>query len=147
MARGVNKVILVGNLGRDPEVRYMASGPAVVNVSIATSESWKDKQSGEIKERTEWHHIVFFNRLAEVVGEFLKKGSQVYIEGALRTRKYTDKNGIERYATEIVASTMQMLGNRSSSGSGTDSEPVTHIAYANANEYEAQFYDDNDIPF
>ena len=112
MARGVNKVILVGNCGKDPETRYMPSGGAVTNISIATSESWKDKQSGETKERTEWHNIVFFNRLGEIAGEYLKKGSQIYVEGSLRTRKWQDKSGQDRYTTEIVASEMQMLGSR-----------------------------------
>jgi len=118
MARGVNKVILIGNLGKDPEVRYMPSGGAVANVTLATSESWKDKQSGEQKERTEWHNVVFFNRLAEIVGEYLKKGSQVYVEGSLRTRKWQDKEGRDRYTTEIVAGEMQMLGGRGGGGGG-----------------------------
>ena len=118
MARGVNKVILVGNLGKDPEVRYMPSGGAVANVTLATSEQWKDKQSGEQKERTEWHSVVFYQRLAEIVGEYLKKGSQIYVEGSLRTRKWQDKSGNDRYTTEIVASDMQMLGGRSGGGSG-----------------------------
>jgi len=112
MARGVNKVILVGNCGKDPETRYMPSGGAVTNISIATSESWKDKQSGETKERTEWHNVVFFNRLGEIAGEYLKKGSQIYVEGSLRTRKWQDKSGQDRYTTEIVPSEMQMLGSR-----------------------------------
>ncbi len=112
MARGVNKVILVGNLGKDPEVRYMPSGSAVANITLATTESWKDKQTGDMQERTEWHNVAFFNRLAEIVGEYLKKGSQVYVEGKLRTRKWQDKNGNDRYTTEIVASEMQMLGSR-----------------------------------
>ena len=116
MARGVNKVILVGNCGKDPETRYMPSGGAVTNISIATSESWKDKQSGETKERTEWHNIVFFNRLGEIAGEYLKKGSQIYVEGSLRTRKWQDKSGQDRYTTEIVANEMQMLGGRSGGG-------------------------------
>ena len=116
MARGVNKVILVGNCGKDPETRYMPSGGAVTNISIATSESWKDKQSGESKERTEWHNIVFFNRLGEIAGEYLKKGSQIYVEGSLRTRKWQDKSGQDRYTTEIVANEMQMLGSRSGGG-------------------------------
>ncbi len=119
MARGVNKVILVGNLGRDPEVRYTPSGSAVANVTIATSESWKDKQTGENQERTEWHRVVFFNRLAEIVAEYVKKGSQIYIEGKLQTRKWQDKEtGADRYSTEIVANEMQMLGGRSGGGSG-----------------------------
>jgi len=112
MARGINKVILIGNLGKDPEVRYMPNGSAVTNVTVATSESWKDKQSGEQQERTEWHNVVFFNRLAEIVGEYLKKGSKVYVEGSLRTRKWQDKNGMDRYTTEIVGAEMQMLDSR-----------------------------------
>lgn len=112
MARGVNKVILIGNIGQDPECKYMPSGNAVANVSIATSESWKDKQTGQAQERTEWHRVVFFNRLAEVVGEYLKKGSKVYVEGSLRTRKWQDKEGRDQYTTEIVASEMQMLDSR-----------------------------------
>lgn len=111
MSRGVNKVILVGNLGKDPEVRYMPSGGAVATVTIATSESWKDKQSGEQKERTEWHNVVFYNRLAEIAGEYLKKGSQIYIEGSLRTEKY-EKDGVTKYSTKIIANEMQMLGSR-----------------------------------
>ena len=112
MARGINKVILVGNLGADPETRYMPSGGAVTNLSIATSESWKDKQSGEQKERTEWHKVAMFNRLAEISAEYLRKGSQVYIEGKLRTRKWQDRDGNDRYTTEVIADEMQMLGGR-----------------------------------
>jgi single-strand DNA-binding protein len=112
MARGVNKVILVGNLGKDPETRYMPSGSAVTNLTLATSESWKDKQSGENQERTEWHKIAMFGRLAEIAAEYLRKGSQVYIEGKLRTRKWQDKEGKDRYTTEIVADEMQMLGSK-----------------------------------
>ena len=108
MARGINKVILVGNLGKDPEIRYTASGAAIANITIATSESWRDKQSGEKKEKTEWHRVVFFSRLAEIVGEYLKKGSQVYVEGRLQTRKWQDQSGQDRYTTEIVANEMQM---------------------------------------
>jgi single-strand DNA-binding protein len=120
----VNKVILVGNLGRDPETRYNPEGGAICNISIATTDTWKDKASGEKQERTEWHRVVFFNRLAEIAGEYLKKGSQVYVEGALRTRKWTDKEGAEKYSTEIVADRMQMLGSRSGMGgaSGRDSD-------------------------
>ncbi len=114
----VNKVIIVGNLGRDPETRYNTEGGAIPNVSIATTDNWKDKATGEKQERTEWHRVVFFSRLAEIAGEYLKKGSQVYIEGALRTRKWTDKEGQERYTTEIVADKMQMLGGRSGMGDG-----------------------------
>jgi len=116
MARGVNKAILIGHLGRDPEIRYSPSGAAVANVNIATTESWRDKQTGEQQERTEWHRIVFFGRLAEIVGEYLKKGSQVYIEGRLQTRKWQDKEGNDRWTTEIVANDMQMLGGRGGSG-------------------------------
>jgi len=118
MARGVNKVIIVGNLGKDPEVRYMPSGGAVANVTLATSEQWKDKQTGEQKERTEWHSVVFYQRLAEIVGEYLKKGSQIYVEGSLRTRKWQDKDGKDRYTTEIIASEMQMLGGKGGGGGG-----------------------------
>ncbi|MDA0271929.1 MAG: single-stranded DNA-binding protein [Proteobacteria bacterium] len=119
MARGINKVILVGNLGRDPETRYMPSGGAVTNVSIATSKGWKDRDSGEQKERTEWHRIVFFNRLAEIAGEYLKKGSKVYIEGELRTRDW-EKDGQKHYTTEIVANELQMLDSRGEMGGGSD---------------------------
>ncbi|TNV16384.1 single-stranded DNA-binding protein SSB1 [Buttiauxella sp. B2] len=114
-SRGVNKVILVGNLGNDPEVRYMPNGGAVANITLATSESWRDKQTGETKEKTEWHRVVLFGKLAEVAGEYLRKGSQVYIEGALQTRKWTDQAGVEKYTTEVVVNvggTMQMLGGR-----------------------------------
>ena len=114
----INKVILVGNLGRDPETRYMPDGGAVTNVSIATTDTWKDKTSGEKKEATEWHRVVFFNRLAEIAGEYLKKGSQVYVEGRLRTRKWQDKEGQDKYTTEIVCDTMQMLGGRQGMGEG-----------------------------
>jgi len=116
MARGVNKVILIGNLGRDPEVRYSPNGQAVANVTLATSESWKDKNTGDKQERTEWHRVVFFGRLAEIAGEYLKKGSQVYVEGRLQTRKWQDKDGNERYTTEVVAAEMQMLGSREGRG-------------------------------
>ena len=117
MARGVNKVILVGNIGGDPEVRYMPSGNAVTNVTIATSETWKDKQTGQNQERTEWHRVVFFNRLGEIAGEYLRKGSKVYVEGSLRTRKWQGQDGQDRYTTEIVASEMQMLDSRGGSSS------------------------------
>ncbi len=120
MARGINKVILVGNLGRDPETRYMPSGGAVTNVSIATSKGWKDRDSGEQKERTEWHRIVFFNKLAEIAGEYLKRGSKVYIEGELRTRDW-EKDGQKHYTTEVVASEMQMLDSRGGMGGGGSS--------------------------
>jgi single-strand DNA-binding protein len=122
MARGINKVILVGNLGKDPETRYMPSGKAVTNFSIATSESWKDKQTGEQKEQTEWHNIVMYDRLAEIAAEYLRKGSQVYVEGRLRTRKWQDKEGRDRYTTEIIANEMQMLGGRGGAGGGMGTE-------------------------
>jgi single-strand DNA-binding protein len=116
MARGINKVILIGNLGADPETRSMPSGMTVANIRIATSESWKDKQSGEQKERTEWHNVAMFGRLGEIAGEYLRKGSQVYIEGSLRTRKWQDKEGRDRYTTEVIADEMQMLGGRGGGG-------------------------------
>src|SRR5688572_20598190 len=118
MARGINKVILVGNLGADPDTRYMPSGKAVTNIRIATSESWKDKQTGDQQERTEWHTVVLFDKLGEIAAEYLRKGSQVYIEGSLRTRKWQDKQGADRYSTEIVAREMQMLGGRGAGGGG-----------------------------
>ena len=118
----VNKVILIGNLGRDPEVRYAPSGSAICNVTIATSRQWKDKTSGEKQEETEWHRVVFYDRLAEIAGEYLKKGKSVYVEGRLKTRKYTDKDGVEKYATEIVATEMAMLGNREGMGGGSGEE-------------------------
>ena len=118
MARGVNKVIIVGNLGGDPETRYMPSGAAVTNFTVATNESWKDKQTGEQKERTEWHRVAMFNRLAEIAAEYLRKGSQVYIEGKLRTRKWQGQDGQDRYTTEIIADEMQMLGGRGGAGGG-----------------------------
>ncbi len=118
MSRGINKVILIGNCGQDPETRYTASGSAITNVSIATSESWKDKQTGQMQERTEWHRVVFFNRLGEIAGEYLKKGVKVYIEGSLRTNKWKDQQGQDRYSTDIVASEMQMLDSRETSQQG-----------------------------
>ncbi len=146
MARGVNKVILVGNLGADPEIRYMPSGGAVANITIATSESWKDKQTGQSQERTEWHKVALFNRLAEITGEYLKKGAKVYIEGSLRTRKWQDKSGQDRYTTEIVASEMQMLDGRGGSApqmpsTGTAREESTMPAMAESEEFDDQ------IPF
>jgi single-strand DNA-binding protein len=153
MARGVNKVILVGNLGKDPEVRYMANGNAVANITLATTESWKDKQSGEQQEKTEWHRIVMFRRLGEIAGEYLKKGSQVYIEGKLQTRKWQDNAGNDRYTTEIVASDMQMLGGRGGGGSAgfsSDSAPAqaasSQSAPAPAPAAAGGDFDD-DIPF
>lgn len=114
----VNKVILIGNLGRDPEVRYAPSGSAICNVTLATSRQWKDKTSGERQEETEWHRVVFYDRLAEIAGEYLKKGRPVYVEGRLKTRKWTDKDGVEKYTTEIVADQMQLLGGREGGGMG-----------------------------
>lgn len=118
MARGINKVILIGNLGADPEVRYSASGTPTCSISLATNESWKDKQTGEQQERTEWHRVKFFGKLAEIAGEYLKKGHQVYIEGSIRSSKYTDKEGIERWSTDIIANNMQMLGGPGGEGGG-----------------------------
>ncbi len=149
MARGVNKVILVGNLGQDPEVKYMPSGQAVCNISIATTDSWNDKSSGEKQERTEWHRVVFFRRLAEIAGEYLRKGSQVYIEGRLQTRKWQDQSGADRYTTEIVANEMQMLGGRSGGGSGFDAPPAEQefsSSPAKSAPAPAEEFDD-DIPF
>ncbi|MEM7468583.1 MAG: single-stranded DNA-binding protein [Pseudomonadota bacterium] len=152
MARGVNKVTLIGNLGADPEVRYTANGSAVANIRLATAESWRDKESGEQQERTEWHRIVFFSRLAEIVGEYLKKGSQVYVEGRLQTRKWQDRDGNDRYTTEIVANEMQMLGGRgggggfdspsSAGGSSSGGAPAPQ----SGNEPPMDDFDD-DIPF
>jgi len=149
-SRGVNKVILVGNLGKDPETRYMPSGGAVTNITVATSETWKDKNTGEPKEQTEWHRVSFFNRLAEVAGEYLKKGSKVYIEGSLQTRKWQDKNGQDRYTTEIKASTMQMLDSRG--GGSAEFAPAapkgTSDNFSSAPAQPAATDDfDDDIPF
>lgn len=147
MARGVNKVILVGNLGQDPETKFMPSGQAVCNISIATTESWNDKTSGEKVEKTEWHRVVFFRRLAEIAGEYLRKGSQVYVEGRLQTRKWQDKNGNDRYTTEIVANEMQMLGGKGGGVASMPNEPMSSsqsepvAASAGADDF------DDDIPF
>ena len=151
----VNKVILVGNLGRDPEIRYTANQDAVANVTIATSETWKDRQSGEKQERTEWHRVVFFRRLAEIVNEYLKKGSQVYIEGRLRTRKWQDQSGQDRYTTEIVADEMRMLGRRSESSADPVGDTFKQPSPApspqptkQGNQGASAFDDfDDDIPF
>jgi len=152
----VNKVIVVGNLGADPETRYLPSGEAVTNIRVATTDKWKDKASGEMKEATEWHRISFFGRLAEIAGEYLKKGSQVYVEGSLRTRKWQDKEGHDRYSTEIRADVMQMLGSRAGSGeprgapSGADqSEAKAEAAARPAAKKPAGKFDDmaDDIPF
>lgn len=148
----VNKVIIVGNLGADPETRYLPSGEAVTNIRVATTDRWKDKQSGEMKEATEWHRISFFGRLAEVAGEYLKKGSQVYVEGSLRTRKWQDKDGQDRYSTEIRADVMQMLGRREGGGEGRSqpameskaSEPKAAAAKKPAGKFDDM---EDDIPF
>ena len=144
-SRGINKVIIVGNLGIDPEVRYMPSGGAVTNISVATSETWKDKTSGEAQERTEWHRIVFFNRLAEIAGEYLKKGSKVFVEGSLRTRKWQDNSGQDRYTTEIVAKEMQMLDSKGSSGDFSSNRTEKPAAAPSNNSNIDDF--DDDIPF
>jgi single-strand DNA-binding protein len=170
MARGVNKVIIVGNLGQDPDMKFTASGTAICNISVATSESWKDKQSGEQIVKTEWHRIVAFQRLAEIMGEYLRKGSQVYIEGKIQTRKWQDQSGNDRYTTEIIAKEMQMLGGRDdnqSSGSGGQhgsgfrkpedkkpepatapaSQPETAAAPASQPAQDDSGFSDDDIPF
>lgn len=144
MARGVNKVILIGNLGRDPEVRYMPNGQAVANITIATSEAWKDKNTGEQQERTEWHRVVFFRRLAEIAGEYLKKGSKVYIEGKLQTRKWQDNQGQDRYTTEVVANEMQMLDSKG--GSNFSSAPPD-MGMNNEPQMATAGDFDDDIPF
>jgi len=154
MARGINKVILVGNLGKDPEMKYTASGAAFLIIAAATTESWNDKQTGEKVDKTEWHRVVFFRRLAEIVGEYLRKGSQVYIEGKLQTRKWQDQNGQDRYTTEIVASEMQMLGGRGGEGGGRAqgggggfrNKPPEQQAQSQPKPDNGGF-DDDDIPF
>ena len=140
--KGVNKAIIVGNLGADPEARFSASGTAMCTIKVATSESWKDKQTGEKQERTEWHRVKFFGKLAEIAGEYLKKGSQVYVEGSIRTDKYTDKEGVERYATDIIAQNMRLLG-------GGPSSEAPKPSHAPARESGGGFEDDDlsDIPF
>ena len=165
MARGINKVIIVGNLGQDPEIRHLPSGGAVANISVATTEYWKDKQTGQEQKRTEWHRVVFFNRLAEIVGEYLKKGSLIYVEGKLQTRKWQDKDGQDRYTTEVVANEMQMLGGRGGGDEGVESTGPERgkstsqntgfpSAYAKASQgstkpgpnQEPPWYDIEDIP-
>lgn len=154
MAKGINKVILIGNLGADPEIRHMPNGAAVANINLATSESWKDKNTGELQERTEWHRVVLFQRLAEIVAEYLKKGSKVYIEGRLQTRKWQDKTtGQDRYTTEIIANEMQMLDSRGG-GAGSNAPSFTQNTSATQSKREAnplpemasEAFDD-DIPF
>lgn len=152
-SKGVNKVIIVGNLGADPDVRYLPGGGAVTNISVATSESWKDKDTGQTQERTEWHRISMFARLAEIAGEYLRKGSKVYLEGSLRTRKWQDKDGKDRYTTEIIANTLQMLDSRGTgagntggsmeNSSGSQYEPVAAMS---ADQGAPNDFDD-DIPF
>lgn len=160
----INKVIIIGNLGKDPEIRYTPSGSAVCNITVATSRQWKDKNSGEKQEETEWHRIVFFDRMAEIAGEYLKKGRPVYVEGRLRTRKWTDKDGIEKYTTEIMAENMQLLGSReggggsseetggysrSSQGGGERSAPAARPAATKTPAKSSTGFDDmdDDIPF
>jgi single-strand DNA-binding protein len=157
MARGINKVILIGNLGADPETRAMPSGTTVANLRVATSESWRDKQTGEQQERTEWHRVALFGRLAEIAGEYLRKGSQVYIEGSLRTRKWQDKQGNERYSTEIVGNELQMLGGRGGGGGAAgasggesasrSSSPAPSYAEESAGGGSRSEEFDDDIPF
>ena len=157
MARGINKVILIGNLGADPDTRAMPSGTTVANLRIATSESWRDKQTGEQQERTEWHRVALFGRLAEIAGEYLRKGSQVYIEGSLRTRKWQDKQGNERYSTEIVGNELQMLGGRgggaaagggsATSGAASTSAPAYAEESAGGGGGSRSEEFDDDIPF
>ena len=146
MARGINKAILIGHLGQDPEVKYMPSGKAVCNISVATTESWNDRNSGEKIEKTEWHRVVLFHRLAEIAGEYLRKGSQVYVEGRLQTRKWQDQSGADRYSTEIVANNMQMLGGKGGSsmmqdGPPSNMEPAQTSAASSSDDF------DDDIPF
>lgn len=153
----VNQVTIVGNLGRDPEIRYAPSGDAIANIAVATTSKWKDKNTGDVKEETEWHRITFFGKLAEIVGQYLKKGASVYVQGRLKTTKYTDKDGVEKYATNIIAETMQMLGGRQADDSGQDSAPAPARQGANgtgpatprqAPRPAPNFSDiDDDIPF
>lgn len=157
MARGINKVIIVGNCGQDPETRYMPSGGAVTNLSLATSETWKDKNTGDQQERTEWHRVVFFNRLAEIVEQYVKKGSKVYVEGSLRTRKWQGQDGQDRYTTEIVASEMQMLDSRGgqqaggmgdySQQSAPQSQPPQQPQQAPQQQAPSASFGDDEIPF
>jgi len=147
----VNKVIIIGNLGRDPETRYMPDGGAITNISVATTDKWKDK-NGEMQEKTEWHRVAFFGKLAEIAGEYLKKGSQVYVEGRLQTRKWQDKDGQDKYTTEIVANQMQMLGSRQGMGGGErsapDREPAAKAAEPRPAKAGGKFDDfEDDIPF
>ena len=152
MARGVNKVILIGNLGADPDTRHTPNGNAVSNITMATSSAWRDKQSGEMQEKTEWHRVVFFNRLAEIVSEYLHKGSKVFVEGTLRTRKWEDKNGQERYTTEIIANEMQILDSKNASGNSSQgnynsSESKQTVTQGVSGNQNTASFEDDDIPF
>ncbi len=151
MARGINKVILIGNVGKDPETRYMPSGGAVTNITVATSEGWKDKNTGEKQERTEWHRVVFFNKLGEIAGEYLKKGSKVYVEGSLRTRKWQGQDGQDRYTTEIVGNEMQMLDSRGGGSASFDAPQQQSRSQQQQQAPAAASFPDNDfdddIPF
>lgn len=147
-SRGINKVILIGNLGADPEVRYMPNGQAVANLTLATSETWKDKDTGETKEQTEWHRLVFYRRLAEIVGEYLRKGSKIFVEGKIRTRKWNDQSGQERYTTEIIVDEMQMLGGVNESAGGFKPSAAKSSAPSPSGQPEASTTEfDDDIPF
>ena len=145
------KIIIIGNLGRDPESRYMPSGEQVTSIAVATTDRWRDKATGDMKEQTEWHRIAFFGKLAEIAGQYLKKGSQVYVEGRIRTRKYTDRDGVERYQTQIIADTMQMLGSKQDNGNGGQSGNNGRNSYAEAKQTGRRTAqptdDDSDIPF
>lgn len=150
MARGINKATLIGNLGADPEIRYTTNGSAVANVRLATAESWRDKETGEQQERTEWHRVVFFGRLAEIVEQYLRKGSQVYVEGRIQTRKWQDRDGNDRYTTEIVANEMQMLGGRGAGGGApakSDDAPASASSPAPGPSGQPTDDFDDDIPF
>lgn len=149
MARGINKAIIVGTLGKDPEVKYTAGGSAIVNISVATNEAWKDKNTGENVEKTEWHRIVIFGKLAEIAAQYLKKGSQAYFEGKIQTRKWQDQSGQDRYTTEIVASDMQMLGGRADTSGGTSDFKPQPSSSRPASQFDAPPADDgfDDIPF
>lgn len=147
MSKGVNKVILIGNLGQDPETKYMPSGAAVTNISVATSETWKDKNTGQQQERTEWHKVSAFGRLAEIMGEYLRKGSKVYIEGSLRTRKWQGQDGQDRYTTEIVASEMQMLDSRGAGGQQAQQSQQQPAPQGQSQPQGFDDFDDDSIPF
>lgn len=147
MSKGVNKAIIVGHLGNDPETRYSQNGDAITSISVATSEQWKDKSTGEKQERTEWHRITFFGKLAEIAGEYLRKGSQVYIEGRIQTDKYTDKDGIERYTTKIIANEMQMLGGRPDGGQRGSDRGGQRSERSAPSPHQDSAFDIDEIPF